>query len=190
MLGNGRTDSEIVVAALRLKGMRQGWDEDRFLRHLAYVMDWARKSDLPEDAWSRTLLQRATVRHTIRSDRAARPGDLALFSLEGSSRRPSRVLVAVVVSTTGETLQMVGPLGGGIQEFRMGTRGKSSGDTVLRPCPAPRTAADGDRGKAPKKQGARTGAKPSSVAPEPCRAGELYLGRIPWEALRKTLSTR
>jgi len=182
-LGNGRPDSEIVVAALRLRGMRQSWDENRFLRHLAYVMDWARKSDLPDDAWTRTLLHRASGRGSIRRDRSARPGDLALFALAGSTRKPSRVLAAVVVSAGDQALEMVGPIGGGIQELRMGKVGKAPGDTALRTCPPPGSPRDGGAGKNRTGKSAKGRKAPRPPAPDPCRTGDLYLGRVPWESL-------
>lgn len=186
-MGNGRADSEIVVAALRLRGMQQSWDENRFLRHLAYVMDWARKSDLPEDAWTRTLLRRASSRGTLRRNRAAHPGDVALFALVGSPGSPSRVLAAVVVSVTGQALGMVGPLAGGIRDLRMGIQKNSREDTALRSCPAPVKALEVARGGPPGHAGRRRDGTKRRAArappPEPCRTGDLYLGRIPWQAL-------
>jgi len=182
-LGNGRPDSEIIVAALRLRDMRQGWDENRFLRHLVYVMDWARKSDLPDDGWTRTLLHRASSRGAIRKDRAARPGDMALFALEGATGHPSRVLAAVVVSRTDGGLDLVGPLQGGIQDLRMGLRKADPGDTALRTCPPPRATREAGASKGRKTRDRKESKEARSPPPAPCRTGDLFLGRVPFEAL-------
>lgn len=168
-----------MVAALRLRGIRRSWDENTFLRHLAYVLDLARRSRFPEDTWTRSLLQRATTRQKIRKDRAVRPGDLALFALEGALARPTRVLAAVVTAVDPRTIRLVAPLDGIVQEMRM-DRGKTvAEDTPIRPCPPQRPARIAPAGKGKKKAAVR----PSPSPPAPCRTGSLYLGRVPWEAL-------
>ncbi len=185
-LGDGSLRSEILVAARRLVGLSGSFDEDGFVRHLAYVLDLARKKDLDEDAWSRALARRAAARGVLKKDAKAQPGDVVLMSLDPSrpgSAKAARVLAGVVESRVKGGVRFIAPIGGTVSRgiARPGKKPNPS-DTALRECRAP-DAPKVPAAKAGKKKGKAKAKASKAARPLPCRAGQLWIGRIPADAL-------
>lgn len=188
-LGDGTLRSELLVAARRLVGLCASFDEDGFVRHLAYVMDVARKRDLPEDAWARSLARRAAARGFLKKDAKARPGDLVIFSLDTArpaSVKASRILVGVAESAGKGAVRFVAPLGNKVSRAvaRPG-RKPNQDDTAIRECRSAEPYRAPVPGKSARKTGKGKGKAKLARAPRtlPCRAGELWIGRIPAESL-------
>jgi hypothetical protein len=176
----------VLVAARRVAGLSNSLDEDGFVRHLAYVLDLARKSDLPADGWARALVHRAAVRGLIKKDPKARPGDLVAFSLDPArpgSAKASRLLVGVVESASAGAVRFIAPIGDTVSRG-VARPGKKPGkdDTAIRECRAPEPPKPAPAPKGKKKGKAKAQKAPR---PLPCRAGEMWIGRIPAEALDK-----
>jgi hypothetical protein len=164
-LGNGSLRSEVLVAAMRLLGLRNSFDAGSFIQHVFYVNAVARKDDLDGD-WSRRL------RSVLRKDRA-RKGDVILFDVAGSG-----VLAGVVESAANGRARFIAPINGVVARGTAtlaGGKGRS-GDTFLQRCvvskPAPR----------------KKGAKAKASVDRPCRAGDLLLGVVDVEAAARALA--
>ncbi len=185
-LGNGTFRSELLVAARRMVGMSGSFDPDGFVKHLAYVLDLAYKRDLPDDAWVRTVVRRASKRGLLKSDAKARPGDVVLFSLDPArpgSANASHLLAGVAESSAKGVVRFIAPVGETVSRgvARPG-RKPDANDTAIRECraPEPPQGAAAPKGKDRKKG---KGKKAHAPRPLPCRAGQMWIGRIPAESL-------
>lgn len=175
-LGNGRLESEVVVSALRLIGLRNSFDDDAFARHVLYVNDIAKKDALPQDRWSEALARKLESGGLLKSGRTPKRGDLVFF---GRSRA-GQVLAGVVVSVGSDGFRFVAPFDGRVQEgFASRTRKKAGKrDAILAGCRGPASASTKAKGK--------TGTK--KAATYPCRAGELLIGTADIRGVAKILN--
>jgi len=115
----------------------------------------------------------------------ARPGDVVLMSLDPGrpgSVKASRVLAGVVESQVKGGVRFIAPVGGTVARgiARPGKKADPS-DTALQECRVP----DPPKPPVSKKDGKRKGKAKKPKAPRalPCRAGQLWIGRIPADAL-------
>ncbi len=186
-LGDGTFRSELLVAARRLVGLSNSFDEDGFLRHLAYVLDLAYKRDLPDDAWVRTAVRRAAGRGVLKKDAKARPGDLAVFSMDRArpgSPKAARLLIGVVESSSKGVVRFIAPLGDTVSRAvaRPGKKANPDDTAIIecRTAEPPRAPPPSRKGKAKGKGKAKAPKPPRAL---PCRAGEMWIGRIPADSL-------
>jgi hypothetical protein len=183
-LGDGTRRSELLVAARRVVGLKNSFDEDGFLRHLAYVLDLARKQDSPDNAWVRTFVHRAIEHGDLKKDLKARPGDLVVFSLDTArpgSAKASRLVVGVVESVSKGLLRFIAPIGDTVVRG-IARPGKKAirDDTAIVSCGA-RELANAEVAQAPSgKRSKKTPRKPRAL---PCRAGEMWVGRVAADSL-------
>jgi hypothetical protein len=171
-LGNRTLRSEVLVAALRLIGMKDSFDEDTFLRHVLYVTALARKDEFPRDTWSRELMRRLSGRGTINRDRPAQRGDIAFYSLDpaaGASPKAGKVLAGVVDSVDKGRVSSIAPLGASVARIGPGQ--------ALVKCEKP--------ARPPKPKKGRK-VQPARKAP-PCRASELLIGTADIDAVARVL---
>jgi hypothetical protein len=174
-LGNGRLESEVVVSALRLVGLKNSFDGDSFARHVLYVNDLARKDALPRDRWSEALARRLRDGGVLKPGRTPKRGDLAFFG--GSRGGP--ILAGVVASVGPDGFRFVAPVDGRVQEGFASRSAKKAGkrDTILAECGGQAPAAPAKKGRSRAKK----------AAPRACRAGELLLGTADIRGVAKIL---
>ncbi len=184
-LGDGTLRHEVVIAARRVIGIRNSFDNNSFLGHMLAVNGLARTC--PRTPCALGLWNRLRSRHAESMKQPPKPGDLAVFRLPKTADSDEVILIGVVVDVQGDRFRFVAPFREDVQEgvATWAKRAKAnSRDTALMTCRPPKPVPPAVTGKK-----GRSGKGKAKVVkapkPIPCRAGELLVGIVSLDAVVK-----